>query len=222
MVLQSRVKVVAILCFWVHTIGRSFSGGRSDCGCAYEICSDLLNHFRGFCGSNPCISVGFLDDHTSARFKSYQFLKVVSGGRAPGKSSSFASSQLLVLERFHCFRAVRLEKVQFLVSRWFLKLIFVHSFKGANAGCCLLAACLLMLASSWIRGRSGGRSGVVRGVVRLYFQHLFSFVFFVCSFFFIFFSFFLTDCYFFSFHCFLRSLSRTPSQIKPLWQNDCL
>ena len=24
---QSRVKVVAILCFWVHTIGRSFSGG---------------------------------------------------------------------------------------------------------------------------------------------------------------------------------------------------
>jgi hypothetical protein len=25
--LQSRVKVVAILCFWVHTIGRSFSGG---------------------------------------------------------------------------------------------------------------------------------------------------------------------------------------------------
>ena len=25
--IQSRVKVVAILCFWVHTIGRSFSGG---------------------------------------------------------------------------------------------------------------------------------------------------------------------------------------------------
>ena len=150
--IQSRVKVVAILCFWVHTIGRSFSGGRSDCGCAYEICSDLLNRFRGFCGSNPCISVGFLDDHTSARFKSYQFLKVVSGGRAPGKSSSFASSQLLVIERFHCFRAVRLEKVQFLVSRWFLKLIFVHSFKGVNAGCCLLACflpaaccCLLLL-----------------------------------------------------------------------------
>ena len=73
------------------------------------------------------------------------------------------------------------------------------------------------LDNSWIRGRSG----VVRGVVWLYFQHLFSFVFFVCSFF-IFFSFFLTDCYFFSFHCFLRSLSLTPSQIKPLWQNDCL
>ena len=144
--LQSRVKVVAILCFWVH-LGEAFRGGRSDCGCAYEICSDLLNRFRGFCGSNPCISVGFLDDHRSARFKSYQFLKVVSGGRAPGKSSSFASSQLLVIERFHCFRAVRLEKVQFLVSRWFLKLIFVHSFKGANAGCCLLAAaCLLLLA----------------------------------------------------------------------------
>ena len=56
------------------------------------------------------------------------------------------------------------------------------------------------LDNSWIRGRSGGRSGVVRGVVRLYFQHLFSFVFFLCSFFI--FSFFLTDCYFFSFHCF--------------------
>ena len=27
LMLQSRVKVVAILCFWVHTIGRSFSGG---------------------------------------------------------------------------------------------------------------------------------------------------------------------------------------------------
>ena len=98
-------------------MGEAFQGGRSDCGCAYEICSDLLNRFRGFCGSNPCISVGFLDDHTSARFKSYQFLKVVSGGRAPGKSSSFASSQLLAIERFHCFRAVRMEKVQFLVSR---------------------------------------------------------------------------------------------------------
>ena len=83
-------------------MGEAFQGGRSDCGCAYEICSDLLNRFRGFCGS---------------KFKSYQFFKVVSGGRAPGKSSSFASSQLLVIERFHCFRAVRLEKVQFLVSR---------------------------------------------------------------------------------------------------------
>ena len=83
-------------------MGEALQGGRSDCGCAYEISSDLLNRFRGFCGSNPCISVGFLDDHTSARFKSYQFLKVVSGGRAPGKSSSFASSQLLVIERFHC------------------------------------------------------------------------------------------------------------------------
>ena len=59
--IQSRVKVEAILCVWVHTIGRSSSGGRSDCGCAYEICNDLLSGFRGFCGSNPCISVGFLD-----------------------------------------------------------------------------------------------------------------------------------------------------------------
>ena len=49
---------------------------------------------------------------TSASVKSYQLVKVVSGGRAPGKSSSLAS-QLLVIEQFHCFGAVRLEKVQF-------------------------------------------------------------------------------------------------------------
>ena len=30
----------------------------SDCGCAYEICNDLLSRFRGFCGSNPCIPLG--------------------------------------------------------------------------------------------------------------------------------------------------------------------
>ena len=90
--------------------------------------------------------------------------------------------------------------------------------KGCGgAGSSALHVVVNALDNSWIRGRSG----VVRGVVRLYFQHLFSFVFFVRSFF-IFFTFFLTDCYFFSFHCFLRSLSLTPSQIKPLWQNDCL
>ena len=50
---------------------------------------------------------------TSASVKSYQLVKVVSGGRAPGKSSSLASPQLLVIEQFHCFGAVRLEKVQF-------------------------------------------------------------------------------------------------------------
>ena len=48
--------------------------------------------------------------YTSASVKSYQLVKVVSGGRAPGKSSSLASPQLLVIERFHCFGAVRLEK----------------------------------------------------------------------------------------------------------------
>ena len=63
--------------------------------------------------------------------------------------------------------------------------------------------------------------GVVRGVVRLYFQHLF--FFHLCSLFvlfFIFFPFFLTDYYFFSFHCFLRSLSFTP-QIKPCNAKQC-
>ena len=50
---------------------------------------------------------------TNASVKSYQLVKVVSGGRAPGKSSSLASPQLLVIEQFHCFGAVRLEKVHF-------------------------------------------------------------------------------------------------------------
>ena len=51
---------------------------------------------------------------TSARVKSHQLVKVVSGGRAPGKSLSLASPQLLVIERFQCFGAVRLEKFNFL------------------------------------------------------------------------------------------------------------
>ena len=56
--------------------------------------------------------------------------------------------------------------------------------KGCGgAGSSALHVVVNALDNSWIRGRSGGRSGVVRGVVRLYFQHLFSFVFFVCSFF---------------------------------------
>ena len=39
--------------------------------------------------------------YTSASVKSYQLVKVASGGRAPGKSSILASPQLLVIERFH-------------------------------------------------------------------------------------------------------------------------
>jgi len=37
---------------------------------------------------------------TNASVKSYQLVKVVSGGRAPGKSSSLASPQLLVMNNF--------------------------------------------------------------------------------------------------------------------------
>ena len=48
---------------------------------------------------------------TSARVKSYQLVKVVSGGRACGKSLILASTQLLVIEWSYCFGAVRLEKV---------------------------------------------------------------------------------------------------------------
>ena len=71
----------------------------------------------------------------------------------------------------------------------------------------------------WVLRLTTHESGVVRGVVRGSFGGsfgcIFSTCFHLCSLlvpFFIFFSFFLTDCYFFSFHCFLRSLSRTPSQ----------
>ena len=78
--------------------------------------------------------------YTSASVKSYQLAKVVSGGRAPGKSSSLASPQLLVFERFHCFGAVRLEKVilsrgQTLVAACLL------------LACCFPAACLLLAAA---------------------------------------------------------------------------
>ena len=48
-------------------------------------------HFK----SSPCIPC------TNASVKSYQLVKVVSGGRAPGKSSSLASPQLLVFHVFH-------------------------------------------------------------------------------------------------------------------------
>ena len=63
---------------------------------------------------------------------------------------SWMTIQVLGLSRISFLKsyreAVRLEKVQFLVSCWFLKLIFVHSFKVANAGCCLLAAAFLAAA----------------------------------------------------------------------------
>ena len=56
---------------------------------------------------------------TNASVKSYQLVKIVSGGRAPGKSTILASPQLLVIERFLRFGAVRLEKVQFLYATAF-------------------------------------------------------------------------------------------------------
>ena len=51
-----------------------FRGGRSDCGCAYENCNDLLSRFRGFCGSNPCISVGFLVGHIIYLLRLFQHI----------------------------------------------------------------------------------------------------------------------------------------------------
>ena len=70
--------------------------------------------------------------HTSAKVKSYQLIKVLSGGRAPAKSS------ILALEPCAW-------KSSIFVLRQFFVFIFDHSFKGAYAGCCcLLAACLLL------------------------------------------------------------------------------
>ena len=73
------------------------------------------------------VIVGFGISHflrgTSASVKSYQLVKVVSGGRAPGKNSSLASPQLLLIKRFHCFGAVRLEKVHFFVALFFTEYI---------------------------------------------------------------------------------------------------
>ena len=83
---------------------------------------------------------------TNPSVKSYQLVKVVSGGRAPGKSSSLASPQLLVIERFLRFGAVRLEKVQCFHCDDFCKIYLSILSRGqaANAGCCLPAACLLL------------------------------------------------------------------------------
>ena len=120
-------------------MGEAFQGGRSDCGCAYEICSDLLNRFRGFCKSNPCISVGFLDDHTSARFKSHQFLKVVSGGRAPGKSSIFSIA--LIFKAYIC---------SFIQGgkRWLLLACCCLPAAACLLACLPAACCLLLLLAA--------------------------------------------------------------------------
>ena len=62
---------------------------------------------------------------TSASVKPYQLVKVVRGGRAPGKSSSLASPQLLVIQRFHCFGAARLEKKHFCIALIFETYIYI-------------------------------------------------------------------------------------------------
>ena len=71
--------------------------------------------------------------YTSASVKSYQLVKVVSGGRAPGKSSILASPQLLVIERIHYFGAVRLEKVHFFYCCFLKKNICrIANWRGAS------------------------------------------------------------------------------------------
>ena len=91
-----------------------------------------------------CFVDMILFDPTSPRVKSYQLVEVVSGGRAPGKSSSLASPQLLVIGRFHCFGAVRLEKVQFLYCVDSKNLCYISLFFQRGKRWLLLSACLLL------------------------------------------------------------------------------
>ena len=89
---------------------------------------------------------------TSARVKSYQLLKVVSGGRAPGKSSSLASPQLLVIETISLFwgRAPGKSLRFFLYCVDFKNLYVIILSRGQIAGCCLLAARLLLAVACFI------------------------------------------------------------------------
>ena len=49
------------------------------------------------CFTDIGLSMPDLGSSTNASVKSYQLAKVVSGGRAPGKTSSLASPQLLIV-----------------------------------------------------------------------------------------------------------------------------
>ena len=53
---------------------------------------------------------------TSASVKSYQLVKVVSGGRAPGKSSTLASPPLLVIEQFIVLGPCGWKKFNFFIA----------------------------------------------------------------------------------------------------------
>ena len=122
--------------------------------------------------------ISFLKSYREAvRLEKFNFGVSLFWGRALGKSSTFVS---------------------IFVLRQFLVLIINHSFKVANAGCCLLAAAFLAAACLLACLPAACCLLLLLAAACLL----------ACCFF----SFFLTDCYFFSFHCFLRSLSRTPSQ----------
>ena len=60
---------------------------------------------------------------TNASVKSYQLVKVVSGGRAPGKSSSLASPQLLVMNNFIVLVPCAWKKFIFFIALIFEKYI---------------------------------------------------------------------------------------------------
>ena len=79
-------------------------------------------------------------------------------------------------------RLDKASRIQSLIGHQVLIPCWSHLYMGCGgAGSFAPHVVVNALDNSWIRGRSG----VVRGVVRLYFQHLFSFVFFVRSFFYL-------------------------------------
>jgi hypothetical protein len=174
-----------LLCFWVHTIGRSSSGARSDCGCAYEICNDLfLNRFRGFCGLNAYISVEFLDNYII-----YGLLRLF---------------QYIWLIWKKCFPLVI-----FLIYRWKGGSFSLLDDSGWRRGAVAQGVAHFMLWSmmavgpaldnSWIRSRSGVVWGVGRSFGHSIVFLTFIFIYLLCLFFLL--SSFLV-CHLFSFHIF--------------------
>ena len=78
--------------------------------------------------------------YISVRVKLDWFLKVVLGGRAPGKKS-LALPQSLVIKLFYCFGVVYLEKKIMFIILFFSTLYIII----LSSGQMLVAACLLLL-----------------------------------------------------------------------------
>ena len=88
---------------------------------------------------------------TSASVKSYQLVKVISAGRAPGKNLILASRQTVSEWVISLFWGRALGKSSIFVLRQFFSTCIInHSFKGHTliAAACLLLACWLPAAAA--------------------------------------------------------------------------